>query len=99
MAILLWRRRAASSGSSHMVGRRPILWVTGCSASTRNCATVIGTLATALGLVSKSTGTLSIGTAFGHHVEHIELLATPERIWRAIRTSPRQCDAGPTIYC
>jgi carbon-monoxide dehydrogenase large subunit len=31
-------------------------------------------------------------------VEHIELPATPERIWRAIRTSPRQCDAGPTIY-
>jgi hypothetical protein len=23
-------------------------------------------------------------------VEHIELPATPERIWRAIRTSPRQ---------
>jgi D-galactarolactone cycloisomerase len=46
-------------------GSETDLWVTGCSASTRNCATVISTLATALGLVSKSTGTLSIGTAFG----------------------------------
>ena len=32
-------------------------------------------------------------------VEHIELPAAPERLWRAIRTSPRQGDAGPTIYC
>src|SRR3984893_15172379 len=35
----------------------------------------------------------------GFGVEHIELPATPERIWRAIHNSAGDHDARPTNYC
>jgi carbon-monoxide dehydrogenase large subunit len=49
------------------------------------------------GLAAMANAIVNALSEFG--VEHIELPATPERIWRAIRTSLRQCDAGSTIYC
>ncbi len=52
-------------GVESQVGRRLIRWLMASSASTRNCARVTCTSATAPASDSRSTGRLSIGSASG----------------------------------
>jgi Enolase C-terminal domain-like/Mandelate racemase / muconate lactonizing enzyme, N-terminal domain len=62
MAIWSWPCRAARLASKDMAGPRKTRSATGCSRSTRNCATGICISATSPGSASKSIGTLSTST-------------------------------------